>query len=479
MESDKLAGLVDFGASHGFDSFLVVRHGRIVTEAYYAPFSAGLRHRLNSVTKSVIGSLIAIALKDGLLKSTDQRMVDFFPGRTITNLDDNKKAITLQNLLDMNSGLAWREPFDQPPESFLAMEASPDWQQFILDRPMDGPPGRMFHYNSGNTHLLSAILSKVTGMSALDYATEKLFKPLGIDDVLWRHDPQGVSGGAAGLYLRPRDMAKLGYLYLQNGTWEGRQIVPVPWIERVRHAQLDVNASWDRNLRYANAFWANPSRDIYMAVGYHQQLIVVMPALDLVAVMTASSRFADPDGAPLPPRFSFNALIDQLVRAAASTTALPGDAAGLAALEGRIRDAAAEKPTPVGEASELAKTISGKRYRFPENGLHLRSVSLDLTDPEPAYDYEQAGSTAGAAPRHYGGPIGLDGTWRVGGKREFGPSAAKGTWLPGGTAFVLDVQTPGNDDLARVTLTFSGKNVEVHIESADGYVARLRGEAED
>ena len=134
----------------------------------------------------------------------------------------------------MTSGLGWTEGLSGAAEAYIAMTRSPDWQQFILDYPMASAPGTRFYYSSGNSHLLSAILSKVTGRSALDYAREKLFGPLGIDDVLWQADPQGVSGGGAGLYLQPRDMAKIGYLWLRGGVWEGKQILPAAWIEGVR-----------------------------------------------------------------------------------------------------------------------------------------------------------------------------------------------------------------------------------------------------
>ena len=166
--------------------------------------------------------------------------------------------------------------------------AAADWQQFVLDRPMAEAPGTVFYYDSGNSQLLSAILSKVTGKSALDYARETLFGPLGIEDVLWRGDPQGVSGGGAGLYLHPRDMAKLGYLWLRGGAWEGRQILPASWIEGVRQANVDMRESWARELRYGSQFWVMPGRDAYFAVGYDRQLIVVMPKLDIVAVMTGA-----------------------------------------------------------------------------------------------------------------------------------------------------------------------------------------------
>ena len=113
MDSTSLANLIDFGATHELESLLVIRHGTIIAEAYYAPLRLGVKHRINSATKSVIGTLIAIALKDGLLDSPDHPVVDFFSDRTIANLEDNKKAITIQNLLDMTSGLDWTEPLGE------------------------------------------------------------------------------------------------------------------------------------------------------------------------------------------------------------------------------------------------------------------------------------------------------------------------------------------------------------------------------
>ena len=290
MNSTALANLIDFGATHELESVLVVRHGTIVAEAYYAPFQAGVKHRINSATKSIIGTLIAIAFKDGLLDSLDHPVVDFFPDRTIANLDDDKKAITIENLLDMTSGLDWTEPLGEGrPRSMMDMERSADWEQFVLDRPMATKPGAAFNYDSGNPHLLSAILTKLTGKSALDYAREGLLEPLGISDVFWRTDPQGVSIGGYGLFLQPRDMAKFGYLYLRNGVWDGHEIVPPSWIDRIRHASVSMNLG---NLRYANLFWVAPARDAYLANGFHGQRIFVMPALDVVAVATGTGHSA-------------------------------------------------------------------------------------------------------------------------------------------------------------------------------------------
>ena len=212
---------------------------------------------MNSATKSVIGSTVAIAHDEGLIKSLDQPVLDFFPDRQFANTDARKKALTVQHLLDMTSGLKWDEPLTATVlPSMMEMERSPDWLQYILDRPMAREPGASFEYNSGNPHVLSAILSKVTGRSAADYAHEKLFKPLGIDDVLWRRDPQGVSTGGYGLYLQPRDMASSVVSSCMMAIGKASSCC-----RRAGSTGCGTRSAVDLpGLTYANLFWSSPSR---------------------------------------------------------------------------------------------------------------------------------------------------------------------------------------------------------------------------
>jgi len=206
MDSAALAKLLAFGTSRSLDSLLIARHGRIVLDAYYAPYTSDIPHAVNSSTKAVVGTLAAIAYKEGLLDSYDHQMLDFFGDRTIANLDDRKKAITVQNLLDMTSGLEWEEGISGGREQSLAdWSRSSNLVQFVLDSPMAHDPGEVFYYDSGNPHLVSAIITKLTGMKASDYAAAKLFGPLGIAKSYWRQDPQGISTGGGGLFLLPRD----------------------------------------------------------------------------------------------------------------------------------------------------------------------------------------------------------------------------------------------------------------------------------
>jgi len=329
MSPVALADLVDFGAVNAMDSVLVVRHGRLVLDAYYAPFRPGMRHRVNSVTKGVVGTLVGIALNEGKLDRLDAPVLEFFPGRTIANGDARKKAITVQNLLDSNSGLSWREPPSVDSLDSTQMEGSADWVGFVLDQPMALAPGVSFNYNSGTWHLLSAIVGQQTGGDTLEYAKQKLFAPLGITDVAWLTDSHGTPIGGYGLFMQPRDMAKIGYLYLHGGQWAGAQVLPPQWVPKILNAQLDMQLRGAQ--RYANGWWVFPEKHAYMAVGYLCQLIVVLPEIDTVAVVTGRRSY------PLVQ------LIDLVVSAAKSSTPLPPDAVGSARLKQRIAKASTGK----------------------------------------------------------------------------------------------------------------------------------------
>ena len=333
MDSKELAKLVDFGTVHRFDSLLVVRHGQLVVEAYYAPYSAGIPHAINSCTKAVISTLTAIAFKERLLDNPSHRVLDFFDRLSIANVDDRKEAITVQSLLDMTSGIEWTERLGDSSaaavESQSEMDSSPDWVKFILDRPMSSAPGDIFNYNSGNTHLVSAILTKLTGMSALEYAKSKLFGPLGITKVSWQHDPQGISNGGWGLDLVPRDMAKIGYLYLRKGVWEGQELLPPAWIDKVSHATVNMRLG---GLRYSNLFWALPDKRVYMAVGRNGQVIMVFPDLDVVAVTTGRENYR------------LSEVADSISRSVKSDTSLPADAESAQLLANKILDVSTGKP---------------------------------------------------------------------------------------------------------------------------------------
>ena len=450
MDSNEIAKLIDFGSFQGIDSILIVRHGRIVTEVNYAPFKPEVRHALYSATKSVTGSLIAAALNDGLLDSVNHRALDFFKEKTIKNADNRKNNITIKNLLDMTSGLHWIEPYTGNIDILSNMSNSDNWVQFILDSPMESSPGDSFNYNSGSAHLLSAIITKLSGESALEYAQQKLFHPLGISDVVWIHDPQNITLGYSGLYLQPRDMAKIGYLYLRHGVWDGKRILPPGWIDEISHASIDTNDGLATDFHYANLFWTIPADEEFMASGRHGQRIIVLPTLDIVAVITGTEEsYAD-------------SLIGYIKRSVRSNAPLRENPIGDNLLASRVQDVATEKASPVGPISDTAKMISNKVYHLIDNPLRLNSISLNLTDPTPSFQYEYSTGLPGATTiERFGCPVGLNGTYMLGAPSAEGViSAAKGTWVDEKT-FVLKFQGLGLDDLRTWLLKFDGKNMDV------------------
>ena len=463
MSSAALGDLVDFGARNAMDSVLVVRHGKLVLDAYYAPFKPGMKHLVNSVTKAVVGTLAGIEFQDGTLGPLAAPVLSFFPERRVANLDANKKAMTLQSLLDSTSGLDWREPLsDAPPETMLQMERSPDWVGFVLDRPMAQAPGVGFNYDSGAWHLLSAIVAKQSGMDTAAYAKQKLFAPLGIADVAWRHDPQGVATGGYGLFLQPRDMAKIGYLYLHGGVWDGRQVLPAAWVDKAFHPQVAMNVG---TFRYANGWWTVPEKQAHMAVGFLRQLIIVLPEIDTVAVVTGKQHY---------PILS---LIDRVVAAAKSPQPLPADSAAQARLAERIADAGTEKRTPVAPASSLASAISGKTYRLAANWTGFETLKLDLTAPTPGYEATLAPAVPGGPARRIAGPIGLDGMFKVRDAQGLEPLlAVKGSWL-NENSFQMISRSLLEGVVSTYVLTFRGAHVEISLEDNRGTRLHLQGDA--
>jgi CubicO group peptidase (beta-lactamase class C family) len=261
------------------DSLLVIRNGYIVHETYFGSQSADQRHIQYSVTKSFVSTLIGIALDRGDIDRIDRRVLDFFPGFTITDPNPRRESMTLEDLLTMRSGLKWSDT-DQ---DFSDLFRSTDWVRHMLNLPMVAEPGTKFSYCSGCTNLLSAVLQEATGMTAREFGEEALFRPLGISDLRWESDPAGISIGGWGLFLTPRDMAKLGFLYLHDGEWDGHQIVSAGWVKEATRK----HTATDGTLGYGYQWWTYPSWDAYAALGRDGQTIFVIPGADVIVVTTA------------------------------------------------------------------------------------------------------------------------------------------------------------------------------------------------
>ncbi len=284
FDSAKLAeGLQSLQANQvDIDSLLIIRNGYVVLDAHFDPYDGTFPHNLASVTKSVMTTLIAIAAEQGRL-DLDQPVVSFFPERTIANLDERKARMTVRHLASMVNGMqSGCHEGDEP--TIRAMREHTDWVQAALDRPMVAEPGKEFCYDSPGMHLLSAILTEATGMTALDFARQNLFEPLGIQEAIWESDPQGYSRGWGDLHLLPEDLARIGLLWLQRGKWDGRQIVPEAWV-------LDLVKAHSKFIEpdfgYGYGWWIT-DKD-YQASGRGGQRMRVMATLNLLVVTTGGN----------------------------------------------------------------------------------------------------------------------------------------------------------------------------------------------
>ena len=283
IDSGKLAQLMQAIQQEQLNlhSLLIIRNGYIVSESYFPPFTAETNHEVYSVTKSVVATLVGIAIDNRSIDEVSQPVVSFFRDYTFQHPDARKDAMRLEDLLTMRSGLDWREE----DSTFRAIYQSRDWVQFMLDIPMHEQPGQGFRYCSGCSHLLSAILQQRTGTNARDFAQQVLFEPIGIKSATWEQDPQGMPIGGWGLQLTPRDMAKLGYLYLHNGAWDGQQLVSAAWVKAATQSHTETDSTL--GLGYGYQWWTYPRLNAYAALGRYGQTIFVVPDLQLVIVTTA------------------------------------------------------------------------------------------------------------------------------------------------------------------------------------------------
>ena len=332
IRSQMLAEMMEHVKKKNFsiDSILIVRNGYLVLDAYFYPFSKGQKHIIHSCTKSIMSALIGIVIDKGYIKNVDQPITDFFPNKEIANMDDLKQSITLENLLMMASGLKCRDSYLYRWVGLTEMRNSSDWAQYVLDLPMSEAPGEKFEYCNGVSYLLSVIIQNTTKMKTLDFARKHLFGPLDIVDVGWATSSQGVDIGYGEMWLKPHDMAKFGWLFLNKGRWEKKQIVPSAWVEVSTRGHIDATL-FDQ---YGYQWWVD-SAGFYMAVGYKGQFIFVVPEKKIVVVFTSDlvdSDFYIPRGLlqnyiipaaeavkPLPPKIAEQARLDSIVKSVAKS----------------------------------------------------------------------------------------------------------------------------------------------------------------
>jgi CubicO group peptidase (beta-lactamase class C family) len=453
LDSGVLADLLDHVRSRSLPihSLLLVRRGHLVLDASFHPYEPGGRHDVASVTKSIISVLVGIAIEKGHLKSVSQPVLPLLSAAVPAVVDPRKRDLTIEHLLTMTSGLDCG--FEAGEKELSAMRKTQDWVAFALALPMRAAPGTQYAYCSCNNHLLSAILSAQAGESALAFARKHLFAPLGIDDVIWPADAQGRNHGWGDLQLLPRDLAKIAYLYLQGGRWNGAEIVSEAWIRSSTIPRVTVRDG----VGYGYSWWINTNRQppVFEAVGRGGQRAAVVADKDLVVVFNGGGVDTDDIAA-------------FLFRAIRSDTPLPenrGASERLAKALATARQPPASQPR--GPIPATAAAISGRRYLLDSNALGLQAISLLFT----------AGPEAGAT-FEFDGPdwsvvIGVDGRHRVSSAGFSGrPMAAAGRWLSE-REFLLDLDTIGDINHFLIRMTFIEDGLRMTVDEVTGELTGL------
>lgn len=310
-------GVERAGSNHRIRSLLVVKDGRMVVEEYFGDDGPDDLHDVRSVTKSVVSALTGIALARGDIRSLDDPISDYL-GSLLPQLEPDKGAITIRDLLTMTSGLEWDETGGFG--SYNEWIRSGDHLGFLLRKPFSSPPGVEFNYNSAAVHLLGVVLEQATVMQLPTLAQFALFDPMGISRSRWEPLRDGYYNGGAGLDLRPRDLARFGQLFLQRGASGGRQIIPTDWIDVSTQERFDwrFDSGALGGISYGYLWWVVPgtSEPTYFAWGYGGQYVVVVPDLRLVVVTTNDwYRVSEDGGAGHYERETMDMLIQDIIPA--------------------------------------------------------------------------------------------------------------------------------------------------------------------
>jgi CubicO group peptidase (beta-lactamase class C family) len=438
------------------DSLMIVRNGYVVAEVYWHPFTKDLKHELQSVSKSVTSALVGIAIDQGFIQGIDQKVLDFFPEIEPKNLDDNKRAMTIRDLLTETSG--FNCDITQGTDPQVEFLTEPHITQYILDWRMADAPGTTWRHCEINAYLLSAIISRTTGQEMLAFARQNLFAPLGITDVDWSPSTEGIALGIGGLRLNTQDMAKIGYLYLNNGRWGESQIVPADWVKESTQDYAPQHPWGVASAGYGYLWYLShvPSDDFFDAVGSYFQHIHVVPDKNLVVANTGA------DNTFLIENLFRPGFMEAILKTVKSDEPLPPNPDGVARLEAAAKaaaspEAAAPKPLP-----PLAAEISGHLYRLDEAAdLQLPDIDyLQLPDEDwkmavLGLDFGQDEATLhlqSSSGKDLTIPVGLDGNYRVT-TNYLGTVAARGQWI-NETVFALDLRRLEQGTVMQYNLTF-------------------------
>ncbi len=386
-------------------SVMIVRHGKVVAEGWWAPWEAGSPHELYSLSKSFTSTAVGLAVAEGRL-SIDDPVLKFFPDDAPPDPSENLRAMRVRDLLTMSAG--HQDETSSAPDTITAKS--------FLAHPVPHQPGTRFKYNTPATFMQSAIVQKVTGQTVLEYLRPRLFEPLGIESPVWKSSAQGISLGGYGLSVRTEDIARFGQLYLQRGRWQGKQLIPESWVDLATSRQVPngSNPKSDWNQGYGFQFW-RCRHGAYRGDGAFGQYCIVLPNQDAVIAITSGLKDM---------QAVLNLVWDRLLPGF-QAGALPADPAGAARLRERLAGLRV-RTVEGGTTSPVASKVGGKRFVFPANDQKLEWIALrpspdgkrtevslrvDGADRTIACGYREWAKGTGAFDAYAGAPASASGAW--------------------------------------------------------------------
>ncbi|MBN9384919.1 MAG: serine hydrolase [Chitinophagaceae bacterium] len=355
------------GRSHTeFHSFMYLRHGKVIAEGWWNPYSPSLKHTLYSTSKSFTAAAVGFAIAEKKLKLTD-KVISFFPNEVPNPMPQHLADLTVKDVLIMSDGM--------DPDPTHNVVGDSNWVRTFFATPVLNVPGTKFLYNSAGTYMLSAIVTKVTGQKVVDYLRPRLFEPLGIYGADWEVSPQGDNTGGWGLRLKTEDMAKFGQLYLRGGSWKDKQLLPKKWVKEATTMQILQDPSAPQAKRdssdwlqgYCYQMWRCRHNGV-RADGAFGQFIIILPDQDVVIAIQAET----PDM-----QEEIN-LVWQYLLPGMQDRAYKDDPDNNAKL--KLRLAALALPPRKGGSSPANFSINGRTYTLQDNPKKTKSIGFTIQD---------------------------------------------------------------------------------------------------
>lgn len=346
-------------------SIQILRHNKLLLDAYFYPYTGKSLHEVASVTKSITSTLVGIAIDKQFIPGVSEPAFKYFPGFHM--MDTLKQSVTIENLITMQSGLDCGANLSDPAinvdRRLAEIRGCPDWIACALQIPMAVKPGQKFAYCNANCHLLSAIVQKSTGKSLAGFGAQELFTALGITNFYWPADPQGINYGWADLQLHPYDMLRIGQLMLHNGKWKDKQLVSQSWLKAATKAHVKQTGGTDG---YGYYWWVPGGNypDVFEAVGRGGQRITIWPSNDMVIVFTGGG-------------FNTADLVPFIVKAIQANIQLNKNPPAYQALKNNI-SAAVTPPLPsaVKARPAIASLVQGKQYKLEANAIGFSAIQV-------------------------------------------------------------------------------------------------------